>query len=445
MVRKMNFEIIVRQVESGVIINESLIKEIKVNKPKNIQEVGFRHEEQVRIIQNIQDAYLPLQCKLLFDLEDLCPTCGNKIRKNGIHTVSFHSSLSDHKIKAQGYSCGCGWQSRPTIHGEFGTNVHPDLVKIQATLGAKMPYKDAQLAMNEFNCSNRSVNNHVKIAEATNKIGGILHEIKLEEEITVTKESENLYLHVDGGHIRDKKQDKRSFEAIITTVFKPESYRKISEDKNVIEGKHVASSALDDRGKTINILTLKAAQKEGLSKNTKLTAFCDGAANCWSVVDALAPYCKEVTKILDWFHIRQAYDKAMISLPEYVEELRSSKYKVWQGKAKEAISKLEALKNDLASKDYIDSKIERVGSIISYLSNNLDKLVNYMTRKNNDLPYTSNVAEANVESQINARFKRKQKMQWNRQNAHNVLQLRSTIYSDEWTKYQSNVDLKLAA
>ena len=42
MVRKMNFEIVVRQVENGVIINESLIKEIKVNKPKNIQEVGFR-------------------------------------------------------------------------------------------------------------------------------------------------------------------------------------------------------------------------------------------------------------------------------------------------------------------------------------------------------------------------------------------------------------------
>ena len=42
-------------------------------------------------------------------------------------------------------------------------------------------------------------------------------------------------------------------------------------------------------------------------------------------------------------------------------------------------------------------------------------------------------------------FKRKQKMQWNRQNAHDVLQLRSTIYSGEWVKYQSNVDLKLAA
>ena len=104
-----------------------------------------------------------------------------------------------------------------------------------------------------------------------------------------------------------------------------------------------------------------------MSKNTTLTAFCDGAANCWSVVDALAPYCKEVTKILDWFHIRQAYDKAMIALPEQVEQLRSSKYKVWHGKAVEAISKLEELRNDLLSKDYLDSKIERVRSIITYL------------------------------------------------------------------------------
>jgi hypothetical protein len=121
----------------------------------------------------------------LFDEDSTCSTCGNKARKNGTHVVSFHSSLSDHKIKAQGYSCGCGWQSRPTIHGSFGTNVHPDLVKTQATLGAKMPYKDAQMAIAEFNCNSRSVNNHVKIAEATNKVGDILHQLKTSEEVTL--------------------------------------------------------------------------------------------------------------------------------------------------------------------------------------------------------------------------------------------------------------------
>ena len=68
-----------------------------------------------------------------------------------------------------------------------------------------------------------------------------------------------------------------------------------------------------------------------------------------------------------------------------------------------------------------------------------------MTRKTNNLPYTSNVAEANVESQINAHFKRKQKMQWLRGNVHNLLQVRSAIYSNEWQAYQAQIDIKLAA
>ena len=207
----MNFEIIVRQVEKGKVIKESLIKEIQVSEPKSIMDIGFRHSEQISIISSIQDSYIPLQCKLLFTV-DACPKCGNKPMRNGTHTVSFHSSLSDHKIKAQGYSCSCGWQSRPTVHGIFGSNVHPDLIKTQATLGAKMPYKDAQLAITEFNCSKRSVNNHVKIAEATNKVGEILHEAKIKEEVNVTKQgfqmNQDIVFLSDGGDtVRDLQQN----------------------------------------------------------------------------------------------------------------------------------------------------------------------------------------------------------------------------------------------
>jgi len=128
---------------------------------------------------------------------------------------------------------------------------------------------------------------------------------------------------------------------MISTVFKPESYRKISDEKAIIENKHISASALSDNGSTINNLTIKAAQKEGMSKNTKITAFCDGAANCLSVVDSLIPYCKEITKILDWFHIKQSYDKAVNLPPEYKEQLYASKYKVWHGKAMEGIEKLK--------------------------------------------------------------------------------------------------------
>jgi hypothetical protein len=443
MVNAMHLEIIVRQIENNNIVNERLIKEIEIKKPESIIDIGFRHSEQIEIIGNIQDSYIPLQCKLLLNNCEVCPKCQGKIRKNGTHTAFFHSSLSDHKLKVQGYSCSCGWQSKPTIHGEFGTNVHPDLVKIQATLGAKMPYKEAEEVIREFNCSNRSVNNHVKVAEATNKVGLILNNLKLAEKIDTVAASRMLYLHVDGGHIKDKDRDKRSFEAMVATVFKPESYRKINEKCSTIEHKHVAASALDDHGETIKRLTLKAAQKEGLTVETVVTSFCDGAANCWSIVDSLQPYCKSITKILDWYHIRQAYDRAMIALPDYHEEIKSSKYKVWHGKVEEGIAKLKGLERVLILNRLSEAKIEKVAAIVTYLSNNISKLVNYMERKTNNLPYTSNVAEATVESQINVRFKRKQKMQWTRENAHNVLQLRTTIYSNEWQKYQQAIDGEL--
>jgi hypothetical protein len=43
----MNFEIVVRQVEEGKVIKESLIKKIQVSEPKSIMDIGFRHSEQV--------------------------------------------------------------------------------------------------------------------------------------------------------------------------------------------------------------------------------------------------------------------------------------------------------------------------------------------------------------------------------------------------------------
>jgi hypothetical protein len=44
-------------------------------------------------------------------------------------------------------------------------------------------------------------------------------------------------------------------------------------------------------------------------------------------------HLRHIVKILDWFHIRQAYDKAISSLPKYQDQLNSSKHKVSHGKA----------------------------------------------------------------------------------------------------------------
>ena len=116
---------------------------------------------------------------------------------------------------------------------------------------------------------------------------------------------------------------------------------------------------------------------------------------------------------------------------------------VWHGKPQEAINKLDKLTKELESNKVSERKINKAVSIKSYLLNNIDKLVNYMERKEANLPYTSSIAETIVESQINTRFKRKQKMQWTRENARNVLQIKTTIHSNEWNLYEANIDNEL--
>lgn len=59
-------------------------------------------------------------------------------------------------------------------------------------------------------------------------------------------------------------------------------------------------------------------------------------------------------------------------------------------------------------------------------------MVNYCERKEAKLAYRSQVAESHIDTLINARHKRKQKMQWSRVGAHDVLQIRASIESNEW-------------
>lgn len=56
-------------------------------------------------------------------------------------------------------------------------------------------------------------------------------------------------------------------------------------------------------------------------------------------------------------------------------------------------------------------------------------IVNYEERQKAEKPFSSQVAESHVESLINARHKRSGKMQWTREGAHNVLQIRAEIAS----------------
>ncbi len=138
--------------------------------------------------------------------------------------------------------------------------------------------------------------------------------------------------------------------------------------------------------------TIVAALGQGLTDKTHVTALWDGAANCWSVVEAIKPLCAHMTYVLDWFHIEQ-----LISLSK-----KDEKY------------------------------MNKIKKFYNYIENNKDKIVNYRERQKSGLVFTSNLAESTVEILINHRCKGQQRLRWSREVLNPLLQLRTAIQSNDW-------------
>lgn len=430
------FRVIVEKVSvaSQEVVKRDTVKTYDIRPPKSILDLGLRHEEQISLLTKVQNALLAEQSALI-DLGYLtCPNCGKKLKKNGSMSSNFHAVFSDHKLHIQKHRCNnpeCNWQSTPTTTTVFGTDIHPDLAKLQCEQGAIFSYRDAQTNLENINCTRRSVNNHTRIQSLTNQVGATLSQATLREPSAseCVAPTTDLIVQVDGGHIPVKEKGKRSFEALSAIVYQPDKIKQVEKNHRQITNKTCVVSALNDELDTIKRFVLNAAHKQGMTEQTRVTGLADGANNCWSVLLSLKSHCLDLECILDWFHIGQKFQNVKNALGESFESsLDSVKWTVWSGEAQAALTKLKLLQDNITD----DAKQSKIQGLHNYLKNNLDYLINYDQRKNSGKVYTSQTVESHIDSLINARHKRKQKMQWTRQGAHNVLQIRAKMESQEW-------------
>jgi hypothetical protein len=241
--------------------------------------------------------------------------------------------------------------------------------------------------------------------------------------------AEPLIIQVDGGHIPIQEKDKRSFEALAAIVYRPEQLQAVDRHHCQIMEKTCVISAVDDQLQTIKAYAINAAKKQGLSQETQVTALADGAQNCWSVVAAIQPECATLECILDWFHIAQKFQQAKNALGEaFALCLESAKWKLWHGHADDALTKLAVLRDNVSDEGHRS----KLTGLYEYLHRNQVYLVNYDAREQANQTYTSQVAESHIDTLINARHKRTKKMQWTREGAHHVLQIRALMASNEW-------------
>lgn len=416
-------------VSSQEAVKRDTIKIYDIQQPLSILDLGLRHSEQISLLSKVQNAILAEQSVLIDFGVKVCPKCGQKLRKNGSQNSDFHAVFSDRKLRLQRHCCSnadCNWQGASTVQSFFGTNIHPDLAKLQCEQGALYSYREAEQNLGKLNCQPRSVNNHAQVKRITNQVGALLVEQNVispafEECAAPAKD---LIIQIDGGHIPIQDKDKRSFEALSVIVYRPSSIQAVDNHHRQIIEKTCVVSAKDDNLKSIKTYLINAAIKQGLYRETQVTALADGANNGWSVLSAIRPYCNTLECILDWFHIAKEFQNVKNALGEAFEaSLESAKWKLWHGEAPDALTKLIVLRENIPD----ETKRSKLKGLHDYLHWNQAYLVNYEDRATANKTYTSQVAESHIDSLINARHKRTGKMQWTRESANNVLQIRATL------------------
>jgi hypothetical protein len=422
------------------VLEEILIREDNIEKVKSLKELGYLHIEQIDILQKVQDFKIKQQ--LNASQIKKCPKCGYKTKKQGVFTSRFHAALTDHRASIQRTSCKCGWRSSTSIEGMYGSTIHPDLLKKQAIQGAQNSYHKASDTLNAESANTRAINSHSQIYKTVKMVANPLEQIRKTELLSNEKVAKSIIANIDGGHVKAKGEN-RSFEAMIVTTYRPENLKYVDKNHNKITSKTTVASARDDEQSTVKALFRSACLIQGMSKETEVICLADGAENCKSIAYSVKNECASLIYILDWFHVAKKFQN--ISIPEeHRESLNKAKWHLWHGNPDQSLKTLKSLRAKIKEQSL---KI-KLTKLATYIGNNKDGIVNYSERKNRNLVYTSTLAESTVNTLINERQKGQKKMQWSRDGAHNILQIRASInsklFDQDWEKVEAQLYKKVA-
>ncbi|MBN9344439.1 MAG: hypothetical protein BGO76_03390 [Caedibacter sp. 38-128] len=426
--------------DAGGVIGKEIITTKNVVKPNHIIELGFRHSEQIDLLSQIEQQLLDKQSVYLKEELYKCPKCGRKLYKSGCVKSAFHSVFTDHKVSTSRQVCKlCKWTSTPSVRSLFGNASHPNLVKIQAELGANHTFRESQKLMNLFSNNSRSTNSHDTINRITEAVGQDLSDNPEVPSKSIPSAS-HIYVQVDEGHVACTDRDKRSFEVMVSIVFDAKNNQHTTEKKKDdgevkgvrrrLKSKHCAASALLDTRDTMKQQTLHAAIKQGITPQTKITAICDGAKNCWDIVDSLEKHCDSIERVLDWHHIAMKFKNTRLGHEEMNKQLSGAKWYLWHGLPGKAIERLQLMRDSFQDNPKKKEKVQRQ---LTYIENNANFIANDQKQQDNGLIFTSQMAECTVKNLINKRGKGQQHMHWSRNGLHALLQVRSAVNSNDWS------------
>ena len=424
--------------EDGIIVKKEVAYSKLFDSPSSINELGFRHKDQIDILQSVQDILIYQQIDMINQQIVGCNKCGTQMSKKGYNKSNFHAVFTDHKVPCSRKVCSkCKNKSIPSVKSIFGTHIHPDLAKLQLEASSNYTYREAQEHLNSMVCGKRTANNHTGL-KALTESAGMYMDANQEPLIKDIAFSSELIVEADGGHLKTT-EDQRSIEAMASVVYNPHNIQQVggktkkdgstSHKRAIITNKSCRSSALSDAQESIKRQTLQAAIEQGLTEDTSVTALCDGASNCWSIIDVFENKCSNILRILDWFHIAMRFKNSGLGKDDLNEKLDGAKWFLWHGDAPSCLDRLSEIKVLISNNQ---KSLNKVDKLYTYIDNNKDFIVNYDLRKKQGLVVGSGLIESTVGNLINTRCKGSKRMRWSRKGAHAVLVVRAGINDKKW-------------
>jgi hypothetical protein len=405
--------------------------------------IGLSLEEAKAMTGAVQRKMVEAQARETIDRGSICPTCQQRLRRNGKHRVGYRTPFGRLDLDSpRFYRCQCQTGRRASFSPLalwLGTHTSPELQYLEAQFAAMLPY----------GVSARMLGTVLPLERATSittwkrhvaSIGVHLDREAHERlastpalnEFGLPKRNPLQAIGIDGGYVKASKAPSRQegwFEVMV--------------------GKSLPRAGTGQVFAFVHRLETQPTERmerflaeQGVFPAQPTTFLSDGGE---TVRQAQGEFRQFGEPILDWFHVAMRMtqlSQAIKGLPadpsdehdpaKHLEEclriLRRAKAYLWHGSPNRALETLEDLTWEIGTEsDHANAMQDKLEEFMGYVTANLTSIPNYADRRRHGEPIATGFVESAVNQVVSKRLVKKQQMRWTPSGAHQLLQIRTRV------------------
>ncbi len=399
-----------------------------------LAEIGLSLEEGKAILAGLQRPIIEAQIAGYMRRHGDCPHCRRRLWRKGSYSVAFRTVYGTVALASPRlYRCPCRPGEKKTfspLAALLTENTSPELLYLESkwasliSFGVTVDLLKNVLPIDGANVS--TVRRHLNkvAARADAELGREPACSGQENPDFMIGTDDPVVVGIDGGYVRNWHAKKRRFEVVVG--------KSIVKDQNDRYFGLVQTHDDQPKRRVVSVL-----REQGLSMTEEMTFLTDGADNVRNLAVDMSPSAKH---LLDWFHlsmrmhILSRYTKGLKhhdpeKAAELADRLERIKWCLWHGKTDEALRRIRIMADDLEKIEtaypYMKRFRRKTGELHTYVTNNQSSIPDYGKRWRQGKRIATSFVESTVNTLVGKRFAKSQQMQWSKQGAHHMLQIRA--------------------